>query len=98
MNRNDLKKSFANRLSSDLTQEETMGEVTHEQVKLMLQLYEMRREARMREAREWYFAGFHPASLEEVGKRLRWKPRKRFHAHGDQLFGNGREHRESRPD
>jgi hypothetical protein len=46
-----------------------MGEVTHEQVKLMLQLYEMRREPRMREAREWYFSRFRPASLEESGKQ-----------------------------
>jgi hypothetical protein len=46
-----------------------MGEVTHEQVKLMLQLYEMRREPRMREARDWYFSRFRPASLEDVGKQ-----------------------------
>jgi hypothetical protein len=46
-----------------------MGDVTHEQVKLMLQLYEMRRETRMREAREWYFTRFHPESLEDVGKQ-----------------------------
>ncbi len=46
-----------------------MGEVTHEQVKLMLQLYEMRREPRMREARDWYFSKFHPVSLEDVGKQ-----------------------------
>jgi hypothetical protein len=45
-----------------------MGEVTHEQAKLMLQLYEMRREPRMREAREWYFTKFIPASMEDVGK------------------------------
>ena len=46
-----------------------MGEVTHEQAKLMLQLYEMRREPLMREAREWYFSKFHPASLEDIGKQ-----------------------------
>jgi hypothetical protein len=46
-----------------------MGEVTHDQVKLMLQLYEMRREPRMREAREWYFANFSPASLEDMNKQ-----------------------------
>ena len=46
-----------------------MGEVTHEQVKLMLQLYEMRREPRMREARDWYFSKFRPVSLEDVYKQ-----------------------------
>ena len=46
-----------------------MGEVTHEQVKLMLQLYEMRREPRLREARDWYFAKSHPASLENISKQ-----------------------------
>jgi hypothetical protein len=45
-----------------------MGEVTHEQVKLMLQLYDTRREARLREAREWYLAHFHPASLDDIGR------------------------------
>ena len=47
-----------------------MGKVTHEQVKLMLQLYEMRREPRLREARDWYFAKFHPASLEDISKQF----------------------------
>ena len=46
-----------------------MGEVTHYQVKLMLQLYEMRREPRMREARDWYFAKFHPVSLDDISKQ-----------------------------
>jgi hypothetical protein len=45
-----------------------MGEVTHEQVNLMLHLYEMRREPRMREARDWYFSKFHPATLEDMSK------------------------------
>jgi len=45
-----------------------MGDVTHEQVNLMLRLYDMRREPRMREAREWYIANFHAASPEEVMK------------------------------
>ncbi|HKV04993.1 MAG TPA: hypothetical protein VJO53_07795 [Candidatus Acidoferrales bacterium] len=43
-----------------------MGKVTHDQANLMLRLYEMRREPRMREAREWYFSKFHPASAEDV--------------------------------
>ncbi len=43
-----------------------MGEVTHDQANLLLRLYELRREPRMREAREWYFANFHPKSLEDM--------------------------------
>jgi hypothetical protein len=43
-----------------------MGDVTHEQANLLLRLYELRREPRMREAREWFFANFHPASLEDM--------------------------------
>jgi hypothetical protein len=46
-----------------------MGEVTHEQVNLMLKLYEMRREPVMREARDWYFSKFRPASLDDVQKQ-----------------------------
>lgn len=43
-----------------------MGEVTHEQVNLMLRLYEMRREDVMRQARAWYLKDFHPKSAEDV--------------------------------
>jgi len=43
-----------------------MGDVTHEQVNLMLRLYEERREERLREARSWYLANFHPASAEDM--------------------------------
>ena len=45
-----------------------MAEVTHEQVNLMLRLYEMRRESVMREARSWFLANFHPRSAEDVMK------------------------------
>lgn len=45
-----------------------MGEVTHEQVNLMLRLYDMRREPLMREARSWYAANFRPMSLEQMSK------------------------------
>jgi len=48
--------------------EETMGEVTHDQANLLLRLYEMRREPRMREARDWYFSKFHPTSLEDMNR------------------------------
>jgi hypothetical protein len=43
-----------------------MGEVTHEQVNLMLRLYDTRRESRLREAREWFLGSFHPTSAEDL--------------------------------
>jgi hypothetical protein len=45
-----------------------MGDVNHEQVNLMLRLYDIRREPRLREAREWFLKEFHPTSAEEVMK------------------------------
>jgi hypothetical protein len=38
---------------------------THEDAKLILHLYELRREPRMREARDWFARDFRPRSLEE---------------------------------
>jgi hypothetical protein len=46
-----------------------MGEVTHEQVNLLLRLYDTRREPVMRQAREWYVGNFHPTSVEEMYKQ-----------------------------
>jgi hypothetical protein len=45
-----------------------MGEVTNEQVNLMLRLYEDRREPRLREAREWFSANFHVKNEEDVAR------------------------------
>ena len=45
-----------------------MGEVTHEQVNLMLRLYDMRREPKLREARTWFAQHFHPTTMEEMMK------------------------------
>ncbi|MGB0036933.1 MAG: hypothetical protein WBP79_15795 [Candidatus Acidiferrales bacterium] len=45
-----------------------MGQVTHEQVNLMLRLYDIRREPRLREAREWFMNQFQPANAEDVMK------------------------------
>ena len=42
-----------------------MSDVTHEQVNLMLRLYDIRREPRLREARDWYMTHFTPATPEE---------------------------------
>jgi hypothetical protein len=41
---------------------------THEDAKLLLQLYEMRREPRMREARQWFTASFRARTVEDLIK------------------------------
>lgn len=46
-----------------------MGEVTHDQVNLMLRLYDTRREPRLREARDWFISEFHPATPEDAMKQ-----------------------------
>ncbi|MFZ0821737.1 MAG: hypothetical protein WAM91_16855 [Candidatus Acidiferrales bacterium] len=43
-----------------------MGEVTHDQANLLLKLYDLRREPRLREARAWYMGQFFAASVEEL--------------------------------
>jgi hypothetical protein len=50
---------------SKSTKGEDMG-ATHEQVNLMLHLYELRREEKLREAREWVSVNFHPKSPEDA--------------------------------
>jgi hypothetical protein len=42
-----------------------MGQVSHEQADMLLKLYELRREPRLREARDWFFRNFHPQSLND---------------------------------
>jgi hypothetical protein len=39
---------------------------THEQAQLHLQIYDMRREARLRQARDWFFKNYHPQNFEEA--------------------------------
>jgi len=46
-----------------------MGEVTHEQVNLLLRLYELRREPRLRQARSWFIEHFNASSPEEMMKK-----------------------------
>jgi hypothetical protein len=41
---------------------------THEDAKLLLQLYKMRREPRMREARQWFTASFRARTVEDLVK------------------------------
>jgi hypothetical protein len=43
-----------------------MGDVTYEQANLLLKLYDLRREARLREARAWFNSQFSANSMEEV--------------------------------
>ena len=39
---------------------------THEQAQLHLQLYDMRREARLRQARDWFFQHYFPSNLDDA--------------------------------
>ena len=43
-----------------------MGQVTHEQANLLLRLYELRREPRMRQARAWFYSQFEANTLQEL--------------------------------
>lgn len=43
-----------------------MTQVTYDEVNLMLRLYEMRREGRLRQARNWFVDHFHPVSADEM--------------------------------
>jgi len=43
-----------------------MGQATHEQANLVLRLYELRREPRLRQARDWFFANFDAKTPEEA--------------------------------
>ena len=46
-----------------------MGVVTYDQANLILHLYEIRREARLREARAWFVAHFNAQSPEEMAQK-----------------------------
>ena len=43
-----------------------MSQVTYEEVNLMLRLYDLRREPRLREARAWFVENFRAATPEEL--------------------------------
>lgn len=47
-----------------------MGQVTHEQAHLLLKLYELRREPRLRQARTWYITNFNVHSFEELMQKF----------------------------
>ena len=42
------------------------GNPTHEQAKLHLEVYELRREARLRQARDWFFKNYHVQSFDDA--------------------------------
>ncbi|HYZ85509.1 MAG TPA: hypothetical protein VE621_13950 [Bryobacteraceae bacterium] len=44
---------------------ETKTKPTHEQAQLHLQVYDLRREARLRQARDWFFKNYHGKTLED---------------------------------
>src|SRR5438445_10815059 len=46
-----------------------MAQITYDEVNLMLRLYDMRRESRLRQARAWFVEHFHPESPEEMMQR-----------------------------
>jgi hypothetical protein len=42
----------------------------HSEADLILKLYELRREPTLRQARDWFFMGFNPATLEEYNAAI----------------------------
>jgi hypothetical protein len=46
-----------------------MGQVTHEQANLLLRLYELRRESRMRQARAWFSSQFEANTPQDVASK-----------------------------
>jgi hypothetical protein len=43
-----------------------MSEISYDEVNLMLRLYDLRREPRLRQARSWFVEHFHPKSPEDM--------------------------------
>jgi hypothetical protein len=43
-----------------------MSQINYEEVNLMLRLYELRREPRLRQARSWFVEHFHPETPEDM--------------------------------
>ena len=49
----------------------TQAQANYDAVNLMLRLYDIRREPRLRQARAWFVDHFHPVSPEEAMKSIR---------------------------
>ena len=56
--------------TSNPTGRKEMGVVTYDQANLLLRLYELRREPRLREARAWFLPNFDAQSPEEVAQKF----------------------------
>jgi hypothetical protein len=46
-----------------------MGQVTREQANLLLHLYELRREPRLRQARTWFYSQFEASTPQELASK-----------------------------
>ncbi len=67
-----------------------MSQINYEEVNLMLRLYELRREPRLRQARSWFVEHFHPESPEDMMQKYpQGSEENTLYPHGDQLLGNG---------
>jgi len=62
-----------------------MSQVSYDEVNLMLRLYDMRREPRLRQARAWFIEHFHPQSPDDMMQK-----------YPQNTEENGRLHRQSR--
>ncbi len=51
-----------------------MPQLSYDEVNLMLRLYDMRREPRLRQARAWFVEHFHPVTPEEIRKVVSSRP------------------------
>lgn len=47
-----------------------MSSVSYDEVNLMLRLYELRRDPRLRQARTWYVENFHPVTAEDMMQKF----------------------------
>jgi hypothetical protein len=59
-----------------------------ESAQLNLQLFDLRREAVLREARNWFLVEFNPGTLGRIGRNSEW-PEKLSIPHGTRLLGHG---------
>ena len=75
-----------------------MATVTYDEVNLMLRLYDLRREQKLRLARSWYLDHFHLDSPDEMMEKYKAGSDEYNYSHGAELLGDGRQHREPRPD
>ena len=51
-------------------------QATYDDANLILRLYELRREEKLRKAREWFSANFHAASVEDMQRIAPPAPRR----------------------